>query len=504
VDYSYAELDTLSNRIANGLLAAGLRSGDTLLVMLGDGVEIIATWLACAKTGIIDVPVNTANRGDILAHIATDCGAKAAVIDAGFADRFEALGERLRAIGTYYVVDTAGKSEGVGALAGKAAKAFASLLHGSEFEAEPPAERNTMSIMYTSGTTGGSKGVMVTHAHAFEYGVSCGGTLEVGEQDNYYTAGLPLFHVAGRWGVVFASAILGATAIVPRQFSVRNFWAEVEAHRVTAAFLLGVMANFLQRQPEDARDADNPLRKVLMCPLLPDGESFARRFDVQVATAYGSTEVGAPIVMPLCTPFKHKELVGKARSDKFEVIIADENDNRVAPGVLGEILVRPREPWIAMQGYWNAPAKTAAMWRNLWLHSGDAGRYDEDGNLYFVDRIQDTIRRRGENISSMEVEGIIGQHPAIAECAVFPVASEHTESEVMVAIVLKEGVEEDPVSIIRFAEKRMAYFMVPRYIDFVSVLPKTPTGKVQKNVLRATGRSGSTWDREAAGVKVAR
>jgi crotonobetaine/carnitine-CoA ligase len=502
--HSYAEIDALSNRIANGLLAAGLRSGDTLLVMLGDGIEIIATWVACAKAGIIDVPVNTAYRGDVLVHIANDCGARVAVIDHSFAERFEAVAGELRTIGMYYVVAADAPPPSLPTLAGKPARGFDALLLDAVFEAELPAESSTMSIMYTSGTTGGSKGVMVTHAHAFEYGVSCGGAIEVAEGDNYYSAGLPLFHVAGRWGVVFAAAILGATAILPRQFSVRNFWSEVRAHGVTATFLLGVMANFLQRQPPDARDADNPLKKVLMCPLLPDCEDFARRFDLQVGTAYGSTEVGAPIVLPLGAPAHSKELVGRVRADKFEVIVADANDQPVAPGVLGEILVRPREPWIAMQGYWNAPAKTAAMWRNLWLHSGDAGRRDEEGNLYFVDRIQDTIRRRGENISSMEVEGIIGQHPAIAECAVFPVQSEHTEYEVMVAIVLKQGEPEDAAGIARFAAERMAYFMVPRFIDFVTSLPKTPTGKVQKNLLRTAGRSAATWDREAAGLKVAR
>jgi crotonobetaine/carnitine-CoA ligase len=345
---------------------------------------------------------------------------------------------------------------------------------------------------------------MVTHAHAFEYGRACDMVLEMDETDIYYTAGLPLYHVAGRWGVIFAVAIRGATAVLPRQFSVRSFWSDVRTYEVTATYLLGAMANFLQRQPRDARDADNPLEKVIMCPLLSDSEDFAQRFDLRVGTAYGSTEVGAPIVMPLGSPAPDKQIVGRLRDDKYEVMIADENDRLVPPGTIGEILLRPREPWITMRGYWNQPEKTAHMWRNLWLHTGDAGRYDEARNLYFVDRIQDTIRRRGENISSMEVEGIISRHPAVAECAVFPVPSEHTESEVMVTIVLRAGESADPADIIRFAEKGMAHFMVPRFIDFAGALPKTQTGKVQKNVLRKTGRGDSTWDRDAAGVKIAR
>jgi crotonobetaine/carnitine-CoA ligase len=278
----------------------------------------------------------------------------------------------------------------------------------------------------------------------------------------------------------------------------------VQTYGVTSTYLLGAMANFLQRQPTEERDAANSLGKVLMCPLLSDTEDFARRFGVRVATAYGSTESGGPICMPLGSLVPDKQIVGRLRDDKYEAMIADENDRPVPPGMIGEILLRPREPWITMRGYWNQPEKTAQMWRNLWLHTGDAGRYDEDGNLYFVDRIQDTIRRRGENISSMEVEGIISKHPAVAECAVFPVSSEHTESEVMVAVVLKPGAGADPVDIIRFAEKRMAYFMVPRFIDFVEALPKTQTGKAQKNVLHKTGRTALTWDREAAGIKIAR
>jgi crotonobetaine/carnitine-CoA ligase len=272
----------------------------------------------------------------------------------------------------------------------------------------------------------------------------------------------------------------------------------------TTTFLLGAMANFLQRQPVRADDAETPLAKVLMCPLLPDVADFAARFGCRVATAYGSTEVNAPIFMTLGTPVADPQVVGPVRSGTFEVKVFDENDDEVAPGTLGEIVVRPAQPWVTMLGYWHQPQQTVHMWRNQWLHSGDAGRMDADGNFYFVDRIKDAIRRRGENISSMEVEGIVSQHPAVAECAVFPVASEFSEQEVAVAIALKPGMALDPADLVSYLEPRMAYFMVPRYVVFEDALPKTPTGKIQKYALRERGVTRDTWDREAAGIRLAR
>ncbi|MCA1494746.1 AMP-binding protein [Ensifer sp. NBAIM29] len=501
---SYADIATLSDRIATGLLRAGLTAGDRVLVMMRDTPEMIAVWIACAKTGIIDVPLNVAYRGAPLIHVANDCGAKVAIIDIEFATTFDTVSVDLAAIASYFVLESEAKAEPLRTLGGRPARPFDDLIQDAHFVAATPAESDIMSIMYTSGTSGGAKGVLVTHAHGFEYANAIGSVLEIDESDVFYSAGLPLFHVAGRWGVIFGSALFGATCVMPRQFSARAFWTDVRENEVTVTYLLGAMANFLQRQPLDPRDANNPLQKVLMCPLLSDCADFATRFDLKIASAYGSTETGCPIVMPLGTTFRDKQIVGKARAGKYDAMVVDENDLPVAPGTVGELLLRPREPWITMRGYWNQPEKTLQMWRNLWLHTGDAGRIDEDGYVYFIDRIQDTIRRRGENISSMEVESIISRHPSISECAVFPVPSEHTEYDVMISIVLKQGESADPVGIIRFAEKEMSYFMVPRYIDFVAALPKTQTGKVQKNVLRTTGVSASTWDREAAGIKLTR
>jgi crotonobetaine/carnitine-CoA ligase len=501
---TYGEMEILSNRLANGLGAEGIRRGQTVLVMMPDIVAFVALWAALCKTGAIEVPLNTAYRGDILVHVANDSRAETCIIDARFLERFEAVAERLPHVKRVFVH-------------GDATAAAPLLERGVELlpftcllvaDASPPAELprhcDIGAVMYTSGTTGASKGVMIPHAQSFEYTRGCGGALALGPDDVYYTAGLPLFHIAGRWGVVYAAALVGATAAVPRQFSASSFWADVVRFGATATFLLGAMANFLQRQPPVPSDGKGPLRKVMMCPLLPDLDRFIARFNVRVCTAYGSTEVGAPIALPLGAAVSDNRLVGQVRTGQFEVAILDDNDEAVANGVVGEIAVRAMEPWTLMAGYWNRPEATISAWRNLWLHSGDAGRSDEAGNIYFVDRLKDAIRRRGENISSMEVEDVIRQHPSVQECAVFPVPAEHGEEEVMAAIVVKPGLVLDPTELIGFLTPRMAYFMLPRYVDLLDDLPKTPTGKIQKYALRQRGAAATTWDRETAGLKIAR
>ena len=239
-----------------------------------------------------------------------------------------------------------------------------------------------------------------------------------------------------------------------------------------------------------------------MVPLIPEVEEFKSRFDCLVSTTWGGTEMNCPTRSGF--DLVDNKSCGRVCEDRYEVRIVDENDTELPPGVPGEALVRTREPWIMTNGYWNNPEWTAKAFRNLWYHTGDMLMRDRDGNLYFVDRIVDAIRRRGENISSMEVENEISAHPGVLECAVIPVASEHTEQEVMAVVVTREGCELNPVELIRFLEPRMPYFMVPRYIDFVDSLPKTPTGKIQKYALRDKGTTAGTWDRELAGIKLKR
>jgi crotonobetaine/carnitine-CoA ligase len=494
---TYREADRLANRLARGMEAQGIAAGDTLLTMLPDGLDLVVAWLACAKLGVVEVPVNTAYRGDILAHVIKDSRAGSMLIGERWLDRVAALGGDVGALRRCFACPQDGAQPA--SLAALETFKLDSLYGGDDRPIERAVQPGDLkAIMYTSGTTGKSKGVMVSHVHAYEYANGCASVIEIGADDIYYTAGLPLFHVAGKWGVLLGAAIKGATAIVPRQFSASNFWADIRRHRATATYLLGAMANFLQRQPRRADDSDHSLRKILMCPLLADLDDFIARFGVRVATAYGSTEVNAPLAMPLGSKVRHHQIVGKVRSDLFEVAIIDDDDRAVAAGLTGQIAVRPKVPGVTMLGYWQQPEATVAMWRNLWLHSGDAGHQDGDGNFHFTDRLRDTIRRRGENISSMEVEGIIAQHPDVAECAVYPVRSEHGEDEVMAALVLKPDRAAGPQQLIDFLEPRMPRFMVPRFLDIVAALPKTPTGKVRKHLLREAGITATAFDRESA------
>ena len=497
--WTYRDLDSMSNRIANGLAARGIGRGETVLVMLPDCVEFIAAWCGLAKLGAVQVPVNTHLRGNVLGHVVGDSRARTMIVHAKFLDRVAAVApggvESLVVLG-----ETPG--EWPDALAPLARSPFGALLQAPDTPLnDGPAATDLVAVLYTSGTTGPSKGVMITHIQAYEYARSVVELLELGPGDVYY-APLPLFHIGGQWGVAWAACLAGARAVLPRPFSAGAYWADVRRHGATATFLLGAMANFLFQQPEGDEDADNPLERALVVPLLPEIEAFKHRFGCLVSTTWGATEFNVPTRSTF--ELANNRTCGRVAEDRYEVRIVDALDREVPPGVPGEAVVRPREPWITMAGYWGHPDWTAAAWRNLWLHTGDMLMRDEAGNLYFVDRTRDAIRRRGENISSREVEQEIVAHPDVVECAVVPVASEHTEQEVMAVVVPRQGAVLDPTGLVEFLAPRMAYFMVPRYVEVVDALPKTQTGKIRKYALRERGLTPETWDREAAGIRLRR
>ncbi len=504
---TYREMDALSNRLARGFAGIGIKPGETVLLMLPNTVDHVVVFCALAKLGAVQVPVNTAYRGTILSHVLNDSIATTMIVDRQFLDRIAFVAEGLDNLErlVLYSEDASdgGDTDLPPGLAGRARALDFQTLYADSAAPIPdgPRYHDLIGVMYTSGTTGASKGVMMTHAYAYVYGrtlVYCG---VLREGDVYY-APLPLFHIAGIWAVIYVAAQMEGTAVLPAGFSITSFWKDVIRHGVNVTFLLGAMGNFLYQQAPRPEDADNPLERVLMAPLIPEYEDFERRFGVKISTAYGSSEINCPMVGR--PPQPNGRTCGSLNEDLFEVRVADGDDRELTIGEVGELLVRPKFPWITMSGYWRNPEATAAMWRNLWLHSGDTLKRDADGYYYFVDRTKDAMRRRGENISSIEVENEINEHPDVVECAVFAIASEHTEQEVMASIKLLDGRASDPEGMIRFLEPRMAYFMVPRYLDFVGEIPKTPTGKIQKFVLREKGLTETTWDRVAAGVKLER
>ena len=497
--WSYRDIDSMSNRIANGLGGMGIARGDTVLVMLPDCVGFIAAWCGLAKLGAVQVPVNTHLRGNVLLHVLSDSRARTVIVHAQFLDRIAAVTpgsvESLIVLGEM-------PDEWPEALAHLESSPFGALLDAPDTPVpDGPAATDLVAVLYTSGTTGPSKGVMISHIQAYEYARSVVELLELAPDDVYY-APLPLFHIAGQWGVAYAACLVGARAVLARPFSAGAYWADMRRYRATATFLLGAMASFLFQQPEADDDADNPLERALVVPLLPEIEAFKRRFGCLVSTTWGATEFNVPTRSTF--DLASHRTCGRVAGDRYEVRIVDELDREVPPGVPGEAVVRPREPWLTMIGYWGRPDWTVAAWRNLWLHTGDMLMRDEEGNFYFIDRTRDAIRRRGENISSMEVEQEIVAHPDVVECAVIPVASKHTEQEVMAVVAPRPGATLDPVDLIEFLAPRMAYFMVPRYVEVVSALPKTQTGKVRKYALRERGLTSGTWDREAAGIRLRR
>src|SRR6266702_224607 len=307
-----------------------------------------------------------------------------------------------------------------------------------------------------------------------------GEAMQLAEGDVYF-APLPLFHIAGQWALVYACFQVGATAIVRRRFSAGEFWSTVRESGARVSFLLGAMANFLARQEPKADDVDNPMERMLVVPLINDVDDFRRRFGVRVCTCYGSTEVNVPLISDY--EVTEPGIAGRPVAG-FDIRIVDEHDRDVPVGAVGELVVRSSEPWLLATEYHRNPEASLRLFRNLWLHTGDAFRKDAHENYFFVDRIKDYIRRRGENISSFEVEREVNAHPAVLECAAMAVKSASTEDDLKVVVVLKSGMTLEPEELREFLRGRVPRFMVPNIVEVIAELPKTPTGKIQKHLLR--------------------
>lgn len=468
--------------------ALGVARGDTVAVMLPTRADGITVWLGLGHLGAVEVPVNNALRGNLLTHVLTDSRARILVTEGRYLDQ---LADALPASPNIELAvlldrcDTAALLEAV----------HVADLPGGESGAacglDPLAPDDVGTIMYTSGTTGSSKGVMVTwhHLHA-----TAGGSMpmeDLGPEDVFY-APFALYHVTGKTSC-YTAALLGGSIVLRERFSTGAYWADVRRYGCTTTVLMGAMAQFLYRQPPDPADSATPLHNVLMAPLIPEVEAFKERFGVRVCTVFNMTEVSSPITSQ-GWELANAASCGRARPG-YDCRIVDEHDEELPPDEVGELVVRSEQPWNLMAGYWNAPEKTVEAWRNLFFHTGDALTRDTKGNFYYVDRIKDVIRRRGENISSLELESEVLEHPDVFAVAAFAVPSEYGEDEVMIAVVPQPGRAPDPAAIAEFLAPRVPGYMVPRYIEIVDDLPRTPTEKVRKLELRRRGVGPATWDR---------
>lgn len=496
--WTWASSFERARRLGGGLRGLGVHRGQPAALMLDNSLDFVHAFSGLSLGGMVEVPVNTAYKGRFLSHILNDSGVEVLVADDRYLDRLAAVAPDLEGLRTVAVRGDAGAADR--ALTGRfRVVPFAELESGPALDPVALAPSDLMAYMYTSGTTGPSKGVLVPHAHAYTYASREDESRPVPGDRILVT--LPIFHLAGQWYGVYQALIHRARCVVEPAFSVTRFWDVVRRQGITVTVMLGAMAELLQQAPRRPDDADNPLQLAVMAPLASDVDGFRRRFDVQLAAVYGMSEIGAVLSGPPDT------LVGGEAGfprTGFELRLVDRDGTDVAPGDIGELWVRPSVPHTVMAGYHRLPDTTAATIVDGWVHTGDAFRTDAAGRFYFTDRMKDALRRRGENVSSFEVERVINEHPDVYESAVVAVPAELGEDEIKAVVVARPGATLDPEALTRFLIDRLPYFMVPRYVEVADDLPKTPTQKVVKRTLRERGVGPGVWDREAAGIVLRR
>lgn len=495
--WSYRDARSIAARNAGLLASVGVERGDRVAILCGNRPELLRLMLGCGWGGGVSVPLNAAARGFQLQHMLANSGAKVLAVDAEMIAALDALEFDKMAIERIWVI---------GELPVSAMPSFTHIVVEPFPEARveaPPAAvgpGDLFTILYTSGTTGLSKGVCCPHAQFFWWAAYTGWQLGVRDGDVLHTP-LPLFHT-NALNCFFQALLHGATQVVETKFSVSGFWPALVQSGATVTYLLGAMVPMLLSQAPMAAERAHKVR-VALAPGVPANyqAEFTERTGVVLLDGFGSTESNLIIAS-----YEHDRKPGSMGTlvPGFDARIVDADDNEVPDGEAGELIVRADQPFAIATGYFAMPEKTIEAWRNLWLHTGDRVIRDADGYYRFVDRMKDAIRRRGENISSFEVEQVLIRHPAVALAAVFPVSSELAEDEVMAAIVLKDGAQASEEELVRFCEGKMSYFAVPRFVEMVQSLPRTENGKVQKFKLRDRGLGAQTWDREKAGVKLKR
>ncbi|WP_340537840.1 ATP-dependent acyl-CoA ligase [Nocardioides sp. GXZ039] len=467
-----AQMTDAVARAAGALRARGVQPGDRVAMMAGNRTELLDLILGCGWLGAVAVPMNVAARGTQLHHVLGNCGARLLIIEEEYVEHVDALPPLPHEVRRWVL--------------GEEPADMGEPVKAAEVRPGDPA-----AILYTSGTTGVSKGVVCPHAQFYWWGRNVSEQLGLTPDDVLHTC-LPLFHTNAL--NAFSQAVVsGAEYSLGGRFSASRFWSEAIAVEATVTYLLGAMVSILDSRPPGALDRAHRVR-IALSPATPARlvEAFGERFGVALLDGYGSTETNA--VLATRPGEQRPGFVGRLQPG-FSMRVVDEIGAEVPRGVAGELLVRSDQPFAFALGYHEMPDATAEAWRDLWFHTGDRVVLEDDGYVRFVDRIKDVIRRRGENISSVEVEEVIRSHPDVEEVAAYAVDSELGEDEVMVAVVGRGGTALDFAAVVEYCRPRLAAYAIPRFFRQLDALPLTENGKVRKPDLRRDGTAGA-WDRD--------
>ena len=509
------EVDATARRLAAALTELGVAPGDRVATLVENSAEATLAWWGAVTAGAIAVPINTAYKGEYLRHQLADSGSRVVVVEADLASRVVAVADQIDTLDHVVVIDGSdtdpdsdpdlGHAHG---LTGVTTHRWSDLLGadgtGPTVDVHPS---DLATFIYTGGTTGPSKGCMLSHNYHEALTRQIGICWERSAEDVVWTP-LPLFHFNAITTAVLGPLVWGGRAAIYRRFSVSNFWPEMNRVGATITSTLGTMAYLLAHdvdRPEQPRsgapEANTTLRLMGAAPMPVEVDDVIRsRFGVTTFSgAYGVTEASLISWQPSGVR-NRPNAAGVVNDEYFDVRIFDDDDGEVGPDVEGEIVIRPKRPEVMFAGYWGRPEATVETSRNWWYHTGDIGRIDADRYLYFVDRKADYLRRRGENISSFEVERVLMGHGALADVAVHAVPSELTEDDLKLTATVAEGATVTEEELFRWCIDQLPYFALPRYIEFRAELPRSPVGRVLKRELRAEGVTPTTWDAEASGI----
>lgn len=477
---TYSELDEKTDRVASGLRALGVNKADRVALIMENRIEYLLSFFALSKLGAIVVPVNVYMKGEFLVHQLKDSNTSLVIADRSGTKSVLALKGELQDLRVVIGVDELDGESGD-------LVPFSSLLESSAVPLEVEIKcSDLLAISYTSGTTGMPKGCMLSHGYYTGIPKIFFNNNWFQETDVMYTA-FSMYHVSG--GLLTLMSVLqgGMSIHYADGFSASKFIESAREAKATIVWGVGAMGMAVLASPPKEEDRQHDIRLAIWIPMDPSSQvAFEERFGVKVlSSAYGQTEMAA---IASVDPSKENDrAIAGYPASVVEVSLVDEEDNAVPCGEVGEIVIRPNEPNVMFSGYWNNPQATCETFRNLWHHTGDYATMSEDGAIIFVDRKKDAIRRRGVNVSSMQVESTIVRHPSVSKVAVHAVPSSLGEDDIKVCLVPEEGASIDYKAIFEFFKDNLPYYAVPRYVEILDELPTNAMGRVMKHLLREKG-----------------